>query len=137
MIILTDSLDFPTPGEEKETYLLHNNGIQYQGYVKFLNQAIELALPRLDNTMRGIDYGCGPVPTLSVILKEKGIDCRDYDPIFFPEMPAGPFDFVFATECFEHFFNPADEITRIGSLLKSGGLLVVMTHLWEIGRAHV
>ncbi|MFO7573835.1 MAG: class I SAM-dependent methyltransferase [Bacteroidales bacterium] len=121
----------PSPEEERERYLEHNNGIEYPGYVNFLNQAIEPALPLLSEDMTGLDYGCGPVPTLSLLLKEKGISCLDYDPLFFPELPEGPFDFIFATECFEHLFNPAREIESIIRLLKPIGLLIVMTHLWE------
>lgn len=130
-IIFAGREHLPTPEEERERYLEHNNGIQHPGYVKFLNQAIEPALPLLSTDMEGIDYGCGPAPTLSLLLREKGIGCLDYDPLFFPDLPEGPFDFIFATECFEHFFNPAVEIKRIIEILKPGGLLIVMTHLWD------
>jgi len=130
-LIFSGKDSLPSPEEERARYLEHNNGIQYPGYVKFLNQAIDPALPYLSGDMKGLDYGCGPVPTLSLLLRKKGISCLDYDPLFFPELPEGPFDFIFATECFEHFFNPATETERIITLLKPGGLLIVMTHLWD------
>ncbi|MFO7828587.1 MAG: hypothetical protein R6V23_08205, partial [Bacteroidales bacterium] len=39
--------NFLTAEEEKERYSHHNNGIQYPGYVKFLNQAIDPAMDYL------------------------------------------------------------------------------------------
>jgi hypothetical protein len=98
----------PDWNEEKERYLKHDNGIQYEGYVKHLNQTIKPALKYLKPGFRGLDYGCGPVPTLNKLVEQKGFACEFYDPIFSPEYPLGTFDFIFATECFEHFFRPAD-----------------------------
>jgi len=100
--------------------------------VKFLYRAITPALHYINTKQRGLDYGCGPVPTLSVILKENhGIACDDYDPIFYPDSPSDQYDFIFSTECFEHFFAPTKEIVTIKELLKPGGLLIVMTELWN------
>jgi len=117
--------------EEKSRYLEHKNGIQYPGYVKFLNQAIDPALPLLKPGDRGLDFGCGPVPTLSILMKRQGFECADYDPFFVPEKPRGPFEYIFATECFEHFFDPAAEMDYINSLLAPGGLLIIMTVFWK------
>lgn len=116
--------------EEKKQYLTHNNGIEHQGYVAFLNQAVEPALPLLYPNMHGLDFGCGPVPTLSIMLRQHGFVCDDYDPIFFPELPTKTFDFIFATECFEHFFSPAKEIANIANLLNPQGYIIIMTETW-------
>ncbi|MFO7656607.1 MAG: class I SAM-dependent methyltransferase [Bacteroidales bacterium] len=120
---------------EKKRYLTHNNGIQYKGYVDFLNQAIEPALPLLNKDMQGLDFGCGPTPTLSVILEQQGYKCDNYDPLFFPGLPEKKYDFIFATECFEHFFFPAKEIQLIKNLLKPGGILTIMTETWKSDEA--
>lgn len=130
-IIFIETQFLPSAKDEKERYLTHNNGIQYKGYVDFLNQAIEPALPLLRKNMQGLDFGCGPTPTLSVMLEKKGYNCDNYDPLFFPEMPIKAYDFIFATECFEHFFFPAKEIQRIIRLLKPDGFLIVMTEVWK------
>lgn len=121
----------PARNEEIERYLEHNNGIQHEGYVKHLNRAIKPALKYLQPGFRGLDFGCGPVPTLNKLMEREGFTCEFYDPIFFTEPPLGNFDFIFATECFEHFFRPAHEFRKIDGLLKTGGILVVMTHLWN------
>ncbi|OFX86419.1 MAG: hypothetical protein A2W99_13600 [Bacteroidetes bacterium GWF2_33_16] len=117
--------------DEKNRYLKHNNGIEYPGYVKFLNQAIEPVKELLLSNMECLDYGCGPKPTLSILLTQMGLICNDYDPIFFPDLPQKTYDFIFATECFEHFYYPKKELEIIKSHLKPNGYLVLMTTLWD------
>lgn len=130
-LVFEERVNRPEWQEEKERYLEHENGIQYEGYVNHLNQAIKPALNHLKPDWRGLDFGCGPTPTLHKLVKLEGFACEFYDPIFFTEPPRGKFDFVFATECFEHFFRPANELHKISGLLKPGGILVVMTQLWN------
>jgi len=130
-LVFSEKQDLPNRQNEKERYLKHENSIQNKGYVRHLNQAIHPALPYLRENMRGLDYGCGPVPTLNRLLEKKGLNCEFYDPIFFPEHPLGRYDYIFATECFEHFFSPDAELHKLTHLLESGGILIVMTTLWE------
>lgn len=87
-------------------------------------------LPYLNVTMRGLDYGCGPGPVLSQLVRKHGMVCEDYDPLFADRSLQPPYDFIFATECFEHFLNPDREIQRLRNLLRSGGLLGIMTECW-------
>ena len=84
---------------------------------------------------RGLDFGAGPTsdgrPVLCEILKEAGFECLPYDPYFFPKMPEGAFDFIAASETFEHLRHPREEIEQIYENLKPGGLLGVMTAFWD------
>ena len=130
-LIFMESAFLPTRAAEEERYKAHQNGPQDAGYVAFLNQAINPALPYLNNTMHGLDYGCGPNPTLSGLLLSHGLQCENYDPIFFPAFPDHCFDFIFATEVAEHFFHPAEELNRISKLLLPGGILTLMTEHWS------
>lgn len=116
---------------ERARYALHNNGLENKGYVNFLDRVIQPCLPFLNNTMISLDYGCGPVPTLSKMLGQQGITCFNYDPLFGFNHPHREYDFVFATECFEHFYKPKKEFSVIDSLLKPGGYLGVMTEQYE------
>jgi SAM-dependent methyltransferase len=113
--------------DEKERYLDHENSIEHPGYVKFLMQAITEGIPYLTKGQYGLDFGCGPGPTLSVLMDREGFDCDDYDPLFFPELPSGPYDYIFATECFEHFYQPEKELLTLLQLLNPGGILTIMT----------
>jgi len=129
-LVFVKSEFLPEREAEKARYATHQNGPHDAGYVQFLHQAVDPALPYLTPQMRGLDYGCGHVPTLSGMLEKQGLHCENYDLFFFPEFPAGKFDFVFATEVVEHFFYPLKEWTRLTSLLNPGSLLIVMTAPW-------
>jgi SAM-dependent methyltransferase len=129
-LIFADPQHRLSPAEEKAFYSTHENSIENPGYVAFLNRVIQPMLLYLDRGMSGLDYGCGPGPTLSLLLKRHGIACDDYDPLFADRVLQPPYDFVFSTECFEHFHNPEVEIRRIASLLRPGGLLGIMTERW-------
>ncbi|MEA2102554.1 MAG: class I SAM-dependent methyltransferase [Thermodesulfobacteriota bacterium] len=129
-LIFVDSCHHISPEEEKKRYATHENNIENEGYVKFLKRVLHPMLSYLDNRMLGLDYGCGPGPTLSQLVRQQGIACDDYDPFFAINPIRPPYDFIFSTECFEHFHNPEKDIRRIYSLLKPGGLLGIMTDRW-------
>lgn len=116
--------------EARERYLLHRNGIEDEGYRDFLSRAVDAALPVLTASSRGLDYGCGPVPTLSRLLEARGYRMTDYDPLFRDGTLEPQYDFIFSTECFEHFEDPSRDIARVVDLLAVGGILTVMTELW-------
>lgn len=121
----------PLLNEEKARYLEHHNNMSNKGYVQFLLETVNKALPYLSKEMQGLDYGCGPTPTLSVLLNQMGYQCNNYDPYFFPELPKESFDFIFASECFEHFFAPAIDMLKIKQVLKPNGILVISTDKWD------
>ena len=129
-LVFAAAADLPGAAAERERYVKHRNGPFDAGYVSFLRQAVGPALPHLKRGMRGLDYGCGHDPTLCLLLGEAGVTCENYDVFFFPELPAGPFDFVFATEVVEHFHRPAGEWAKLAGLLRPGGVLTVMTAPW-------
>jgi len=130
-LVFANKQFLPSREAEEQRYKMHLNSINDKGYVQFLNQAIDPAMTYISKEMTGLDYGCGPNPTLSKLLMEENFRCEIYDPIFFPELPELPFDYIFATECFEHFFEPAKELMRLKKMLKSDGILVVMTEFWS------
>jgi len=117
--------------EAMERYREDDNGIVYPGYFNFLIQVARPLLPYLKPGHRGLDYGCGSVPALSGFLRTMGYECEEYDPLFFPIELNPPYDFIFATECMEHFFHPEKDLERITQMLSPGGYLAVMTLLWK------
>ncbi len=130
-LIFVDKAFHLCPGDERARYETHRNSILDEGYVAFLNGIITPAIEHLEPGMRGLDFGCGPGPTLSRILALRGFDCDDYDPFFFPVPPRPPYEFIFSTECLEHFASPRAELEKICAMLKKGGLLCIMTELWR------
>lgn len=130
-LIFADARFYLSPQEEKRRYLHHQNTIDDAGYVAFLQKAIAPTLPFIPPGSTGLDYGSGPSRVLSQLLGRYSISCHNYDPLFGIDHPGQEYDFIFATECFEHFHHPATEMERILQLLKPGGYLCIMTALWR------
>jgi len=115
---------------EKKRYALHENSPDDKGYVQFLSQLADPLSKTITAGASGIDFGCGEGPTMSVILREKGFQVANYDPIFFPDrqLLTKQYDFVTATETLEHFYNPREEFDVLDHLMKpEKSVLGVMT----------
>jgi SAM-dependent methyltransferase len=133
VFVQSDGL-LPADGE-RARYLEHNNDATPE-YEKFLNR---LAIP-VGKAARvkgeGLDFGCGPVPVLSVLLAKQGFRMRQYDPFFFPDQTAlkARYDFITCSEAAEHFHQPLKEFELLHKLMRPGGILGVMTQMrqsWE------
>ncbi len=127
----------PAPEQERRHYGTHENNPEDAGYRDFLNRLaapLLACLPRQEG-LSGLDYGCGPGPTLSVMLREAGHRVRDYDPFFLPDQAvlADTYDFITCTETVEHFHRPALEFERLNRLLRPAGWLGLMTALRDSG----
>ncbi|MVX37051.1 class I SAM-dependent methyltransferase [Myroides sp. LoEW2-1] len=129
---LKDSQYYFSPDKEKKHYECHNNDINDIGYQEFTSPVTNAILERCTSDMLGLDYGCGKGPVITKQLNEKGYQINLYDPFFYPSQDYlnYNYDFIFSCEVFEHFYNPFQELTKLYNLLKTGGLLIVKTHLY-------
>lgn len=130
-LIFVNKDNLPDSDSEKQRYLLHTNSHDNVGYIKFLKQIIAPLKQLVKPCSAGLDFGCGPMPVLADILGEEGYSCDIYDPFFFPKKPQMTYDFITATECFEHFHQPALDVGFIFSLLHQDGILAIMTDTWQ------
>jgi SAM-dependent methyltransferase len=105
--------------------------VPYPGYAKDLRQSVEWVLPYLAPGMEGIGIGFNTEGVLPNLLQKKNITCKEKGARFLPAEAENKFDFIFASECFSHYFFPAKEIKALLSLLKEEGLLMVMTESWN------
>ena len=130
-LIFADPASHLDAGEEKAIYDLHRNDPADARYRTFLARLAEPLRERLAPGMRGLDYGCGPGPTLGLMLREAGMRMREYDPVYRPDARAlaDQYDFVTCTEVVEHFRVPGAEWPRLARLVRPGGWLGVMTWL--------
>lgn len=120
---------FLSPQAEKAEYDLHRNSPDDDGYRRFLNRTFRPVQARLAPASSGLDFGCGPGPTLSVMFTEAGHRMAIYDS-FYADDPAvfdRTYDFITATEVVEHLHHPMRELDRLWRCLKPGGLLAIMT----------
>ena len=127
--------------EEKSRYEKHHNNSGAAGYKQFLLQFVDPLLKVLNKTdflqnqsLRVLDFGCGPARALSEILTlHLKIQVAVYDPFFAdqPELLRQEWDLVVSTEVCEHFRKPADEFTHLKSLLAPKGILALMTQFHQ------
>lgn len=116
--------------EEKAQYDLHQNNCNDLGYRQFLQRLAGPLLHKLEKKqLTGLDFGCGPGPLLAKMLSEAGHLMNVWDPYFAPnpEPLNKRYDFISCTEAIEHFSSPAKEWQLWLTLLKSQGILAVMT----------
>ncbi len=131
-LIFVDPDTFLSSTEEKARYELHENSSENLGYREFLSRLIDPLSSRLGKKkLKGLDFGCGPCPTLSLMLEEKGYLMTLYDPYFAdnPSALTKEYDFVTCSEAMEHFYSPAKEWSLLPAMVKPGGWLGIMTNL--------
>lgn len=120
---------FLSPDDEKAEYELHENNPHDEGYRKFLSRLYDPLIYRLPAGSRGLDFGCGPGPTLSLMFEEAGFLMEIYDHFFapHPEVLKKSYEFITATEVVEHLHYPMAVFQNLWNVLKTKGYLGLMT----------
>lgn len=120
-----------SPQEERAIYDLHQNDAADLRYRAFLARLADPLLSKLVPGMHGLDFGCGPGPVLSLLLREAGMQMQDYDPLYAPNaaLLQRQYDFVTCSEVVEHFRDPLAGWAQLAALVRPGGWLGVMTQL--------
>ena len=117
--------------EEKSRYDLHQNIPDDPNYRKFLSRIFNPIQKLIAPKSKGLDFGSGPGPTLSLMFEEAGHIMSIYDHFFannssiFKEK----YDFITTSEVFEHLFEPRKELDRLWDCLRPSGYLGIMTNL--------
>jgi 2-polyprenyl-3-methyl-5-hydroxy-6-metoxy-1,4-benzoquinol methylase len=131
-----DLVFVPTPFhlsavDEKLRYDTHENNSEDVGYRAFLSQALNPVIARIDKNAKGLDFGCGPGPTLSLMFAEQGYQMDLFDKFYANNAAVfdKQYDFITATEVLEHLSAPSVELNRLFASLKKGGILAVMTQM--------
>ena len=127
--VSTDPKSHPAPDEEKSHYDLHENNPEDEGYRQFLERIFHPMNDRLKPRSHGLDFGCGPGPTLDKMFIEAGHDMHLYDPFYAPNESLFQltFDFITLSEVAEHLRHPWVEIDRLWALLNPNGIMGIMT----------
>lgn len=132
-LVFADPSELPSASDERARYATHENDPDDPGYRDFLDRLATPLAARLPPGAEGLDFGCGPGPTLSGMLTERGHPTRDWDPFFAPDdaLLERTWDFVSCSEVLEHLHRPAGTLARMDALLRPGGWLGVMTGILE------
>ena len=130
-LIFAPPREQPSPAEERARYDTHENDPEDEGYRNFLGQLFDPLNNLLEPESKGLDFGSGPGPTLSLMSEEAGHDMNIYDP-FYADQPTAfdkTYDFITATEVVEHLHHPATEFEKLWNCLRPGGYLGLMTKI--------
>lgn len=116
---------------EKIRYDSHQNNPEDEHYREFLSQVFNPVMDCIKSGAKGLDFGCGPGPTLSVMFEEQGYAVDLFDKFYANDHSIfnNKYDFITATEVAEHLDKPGDELTRLYNMLSKGGVLAIMTKI--------
>ena len=115
--------------DERAYYDSHDNRPDDPGYRRFLNRLFTPLNQRLAPASQGLDFGCGPGPTLSKMFEEAGHAVALYDPYYAPDRSvlSAQYDFITLSEVVEHLAEPGKELDSLWRGLAPGGWLGIMT----------
>lgn len=118
-----------TAEDEKAQYDQHQNSPDDPGYRKFLSRTFEPLVSRIQGGSVGLDFGCGPGPTICVMAKARGIVVKNYDLYYSNDLDLlkQQYDFITMTEVIEHISDPRSVFEQLDSMLKPAGILAIMT----------
>lgn len=119
--------------DEKKRYEEHNNDVEDPGYQRFVAPIVAKVTEKFKPENPGLDYGAGPGPVITKLLRDKGYRVELYDPFFWDNAPAldRTYDYIACCEVIEHFHSPRQEFALLRSLLKTGGSLYCMTEIYS------
>lgn len=122
------------PEEEKQIYDLHNNDPNDAGYRRFLSKLSTPMITKLrlrTTPQKGLDFGSGPGPTLSIMFEEQGFVCSNFDKFYAndPDTLSNTYNFISSTEVIEHLDQPRQVFDRLAQMLAPQGVLGLMTKL--------
>ncbi|WP_428087160.1 class I SAM-dependent methyltransferase [Candidatus Thioglobus sp.] len=130
LVFLTQSFHLNNT-DEKSRYDSHQNNPNDAGYRKFLSNVFKPVEKYIKPNAKGLDFGSGPGPTLSLMFEEKGYQVDLFDKYYANNKAVftKTYDFITATEVAEHLAEPGQELDRLYGMLNVGGVLAIMTSM--------
>jgi hypothetical protein len=115
---------------EKAQYDQHHNSLENQGYVQMFESFIDNSImPFHQSIHKVLDFGSGPTPVFSILLKNRGFEVDIYDLFYAPEKvyEDKTYDLITSTEVFEHLSKPLETLELLVCHLNKHGYIVLMT----------
>jgi len=128
--IFKNPSNFVSNENELKQYNHHNNTIDSPGYVEMFETFIDTTFASyMDNIHNVLEFGSGPGPVLSELLKRRGLNVDIYDKYFSPAKvyEGKKYDLITSTEVIEHIEDVKKVFEFFSSHIKSGGYLALMT----------
>lgn len=131
-VIFKDPQGYQDLDQQKQRYDLHDNSEDHSGYQAYFQRFLDVVLPCVGAPELALDFGCGRSTLLASMLETKGISCRYYDPIYFPDVSYQEtrYDLIVSTEVFEHLHHPREVFELLVGALNAGGYLAIQTQFY-------
>ena len=119
----------PSAESAKARYDLHRNSPNDPGYRSFLMGIVNPIVENVPKGRKGLDYGSGPTPVLTEMLRQRGYGMESYDIHYAanPSVLTRKYDFLTCCETAEHFSEPRKEWERFLALIGADGIIAVKT----------
>jgi len=128
--IFKNPSNFVSKENELKQYNHHNNTMDSPGYVEMFENFIDATFgTNIDEIKNVLEFGSGPGPVFSELLKAKNLNVDLYDKYFSPQKvyEGKRYDLITSTEVIEHIEDTKDIFEFFSSHIKSGGYLALMT----------
>ncbi len=127
--IALDKAFFVDEQRELFQYNQHNNSLENEGYVSMFEDFLDFFWEELEAKENALDFGSGPEPVLSQLIKRRGVMVDYFDKFYQPNrcFEGKTYDFITATELFEHLKEPVETLKLLADHLKPNGIIALMT----------
>jgi len=124
-----DSMHMLSLTDEKKAYDHHQNSLENEGYVQMFENFLDFFWKDIPCKEECLDFGSGPTPVLSELLKRRGTHVTCYDKFYQPDthFKQHHYDFITSTEVFEHLSDPLSALLLFHYILKPKGIVALMT----------
>jgi len=116
--------------KELKVYKQHNNSEENLGYVAMFQDFMDKTfLPYREDISTILDFGSGPNPVLSKVMRDNGFNVEHYDKFFSPQKvyEDKKYDLITSTEVIEHIVDIQEVMTLFSKHLNPNGYLAIMT----------
>lgn len=124
-----DRTQLPDADTEIKRYQEHHNDPADYRYQRFVSPIVDQIMANHTPDQKGLDFGSGTGPVISMLLENQNYAVNQYDPFFYnrPELLTHQYDYIACCEVIEHFHHPEKEFALLKKILAPKGRLYCMT----------
>ena len=128
--IFKNPANYVDENDELKQYKNHNNTMESRGYVEMFEKFMDATFkPYIKEIKTVLEFGSGPGPVFSELLKREDLKVDIYDKFFSPQKiyTGKKYDLITSTEVIEHIDNPLEIFNFFALHIKKDAYLALMT----------